>query len=94
MNGCIDDLVQSPYYSIYGHTNPYNIIAVSERAKKQALNDFYKSGGCQDLIHRCRELSETDDPEDHGNSPLVNLACRKADEYCCRLHTQITILDS
>ena len=27
-------------------------------------------------------LQMTEDPNDTGDSPVVNLACREADEYC------------
>lgn len=82
VNGCVDELVQSPYYAIYGNHNPYNITAISSNAAERALHNFFKPGGCQDQILECRELQREQDPLDVGHNELVNLACRKADEYC------------
>ncbi|KAF8445385.1 Alpha/Beta hydrolase protein [Terfezia claveryi] len=82
VNGCVDELIQSPYYAIYGNHNPYNITAVSRNAADRALDNFFKPGGCRDRILKCRKLQQERDPLNVGDNELVNVACRKADEYC------------
>ncbi|KAF8476863.1 Alpha/Beta hydrolase protein [Kalaharituber pfeilii] len=87
VNGCIDDLVQTPYYAIYGNHNPYNITAISDSARARALDNFFKPGGCRDKVLECRQIQRSEDPRDVGDSELVNHICRNADKYCS--HTQM-----
>ncbi|RPB23264.1 serine carboxypeptidase [Terfezia boudieri ATCC MYA-4762] len=89
VNGCVDELVQSPYYAIYGNHNPYNITAVSRNAADRALDNFFKLGGCRDRILKCRKLQKERDPWNVGDNELVNVACRKADEYCVCINRSV-----
>lgn len=90
VNGCIDDLVQSPYYAIFANHNPYNITAISEREAEDSLYAFFMPGGCRDKIIECRNLQKSLDPLNLGDNAIVNLACRKANDFCGVLPSTIS----
>lgn len=74
--------IQTPYYPIYAHSNPYGIEVISNDERSAALDAFYKKGGCKDLISQCRLLENSSDPQSFGDVVKVNKACGIADYYC------------
>lgn len=82
INGCIDDLVQAPYYPIMATKNPYGLVAINSIRAQAANASFYTSGGCQDLIHQCRSAVEANDTSNSGSVPAVNYICSQAYEFC------------
>jgi carboxypeptidase D len=78
VNGCIDDLIQSPGYIEMGTNNPYNI-TIFDAAAAQAVKDaFYGPGGAKEQMEECRRLATLQDPHGRGDVAAVNSACEKA----------------
>ena len=84
VNGCVDDLVQGPYYASMLVNNSYGIQALPPLQATLMNNSFYQPGGCRDLINRCRAAAAAGDPESRGTVASVNLACRSATNVCSR----------
>lgn len=82
VNGCVDMGIQTPYYPIYANSNPYGIQVINDTQRDVALDAFYKTGGCKDLIEECRHLESKNDPQSFGDVHSVNRACKIADGYC------------
>lgn len=78
----IDILTQEPFYPEFAYNNTYGIQAVNETIYRQALDNFYKPGGCRDRIIKCQDLAAKLDSDDSGDSNDVNAACRDADQFC------------
>ena len=82
VNGCVDDLVQAPYYPAMAVNNTFGLTAINPTRAKLANASFYASGGCQDLINQCRAAVVTQDPQDEGDVRVVNTACAYAYSSC------------
>jgi len=82
INGCVDDLVQSPYYPEMAVNNTYGLTAINPTRARLASASFYASGGCQDLINQCRTAVKTKDPENQGNVSSVSVICASAYTSC------------
>ncbi|KAI9793675.1 MAG: hypothetical protein M1816_007570 [Peltula sp. TS41687] len=82
VNGCVDILVQEPTYPEFAYNNTYGIQVINETIYRQALDSFYKRGGCRDRIVKCQNLAARLDSDESGDSEEVNSACRDADNYC------------
>lgn len=82
INGCVDDLVQAPYYPVMANSNTFGLNAINPTRAKLANASFYASGGCQDLITQCRAAVNSQDPEDEGDVDAVNSICAKAYHSC------------
>lgn len=82
INGCVDMDIQVPYYPIYANSNPYGIQVMNDTQRDAALDEFYKVGGCKDMIAECRYLKNGGDPRSLGDVDRVNRACKAADKRC------------
>ena len=82
VNGCVDDLIQAPYYPIMAVNNTYGLTAINPTRAKLANASFYASGGCQDLITQCRTAVVAHDPNNEGDVSLVNDICAAAYSSC------------
>ncbi|KAK2746801.1 hypothetical protein FQN57_002843 [Myotisia sp. PD_48] len=82
MQGCIDDLVQNPYYPIFAYNNTYGIRAISLEERDAALEDFSKADGCRDKIQACRQSIQSLDPENTGGVNKVNSECLTSMAVC------------
>lgn len=82
VNGCVDDLVQAPYYPVMAVNNTFGLTAINPTMAKLATASFYAPGGCQDLINQCRVAVVTQDPEDEGDVAVVNSICASAYSSC------------
>ncbi|KDB23903.1 hypothetical protein H109_04213 [Trichophyton interdigitale MR816] len=82
LQGCIDDLVQNPYFSIFAYNNSYGISAITQEEKDGFLTNFSKPGGCRDKIVGCREEIKASDPENTGTIESVNQKCLEALSTC------------
>ncbi|KAH8666418.1 Alpha/Beta hydrolase protein [Xylariales sp. PMI_506] len=82
VNGCIDDLIQAPYYPIMAINNTYGLETISLSEAEAANASFYQDGGCQDMIQKCRTLVASSDPDDTGAVENVATTCSIADRYC------------
>ncbi|KAF3482837.1 carboxypeptidase S1 [Arthroderma uncinatum] len=82
MQGCIDDLVQNPYYPAFAYNNSYGINATSSEDKNAFLENFSRAGGCRDKTIACREEIQTSDPENTGGVGVVNQKCLDALSSC------------
>lgn len=82
VNGCVDDLVQGPYYPAMMVNNTYNLELLSPVQASLANGTFYQAGGCQDLIGQCRTAAEVSDPENVGDVAAVNALCESAATAC------------
>ncbi|PQE33561.1 serine carboxypeptidase protein [Rutstroemia sp. NJR-2017a WRK4] len=82
INGCVDDLVQAPYYPDMAVNNTFGLTAINPTRAKLATASFYASGGCQDLITQCRSAVTSHDPTNLGNVSSVNSACSNAYNSC------------
>jgi carboxypeptidase C (cathepsin A) len=82
INGCIDDLVQAPYYPVMAVNNTYGLTAINPTRASLANASFYASGGCQDLINQCRDAVAVHDPTNSGDVSTVNSICGNAQSFC------------
>ena len=82
MQGCVDDLVQGRFYPIFANNNTYSITAMPLVQQQNAANSYLGAGGCQELIHSCRDAVSSMDPTDDGDVAVVNQACSNAQTSC------------
>jgi hypothetical protein len=82
INGCTDMLTQASYYPEIAFKNTYGIQAITLNEYKAAKAAYSQPGGCRSLVETCRHLATECDPNNHGNVPIVNEACIKADTFC------------
>ncbi|KAL8801144.1 MAG: hypothetical protein Q9182_004649 [Xanthomendoza sp. 2 TL-2023] len=83
INGCIDLLIQEPYYPEFAYNNTYGIEAINQTLYQQALDNFNRPNtGCKALILECQALASEGDPNATGNNATVNQACSAANLYC------------
>ncbi|KAK4219979.1 putative carboxypeptidase [Rhypophila decipiens] len=85
VNGCVDDLIQAPYYTEMMVNNTYGIKMLSATEAQYYNGTFSQQNGCRDLIKECRDLNSRLDPDNHGNIPDVNQACSAASQACLSL---------
>lgn len=82
INGCVDDLIQAPYYPVMAVNNTYGLTAINPTRASLANASFYASGGCQDQINQCRDAVAVHDPTDSGDVSTVSQICGNAQSYC------------
>ncbi|KAF3011343.1 hypothetical protein E8E14_006633 [Neopestalotiopsis sp. 37M] len=82
VNGCIDDLIQAPYYPAMATKNPYGLVAINSVRAQAANASFYAKGGCQELITSCRAAVQSSDPDNTGAVTSVNELCSQAYDFC------------
>lgn len=82
VNGCIDDMIQAPYYPIMATENSYGLEAINSIRARAANASFYIEGGCADLIKECRTAVAVSDAANTGAVPDVNKICNNAYETC------------
>ncbi|KAI1141406.1 alpha/beta-hydrolase [Hypoxylon sp. FL0543] len=82
VNGCVDDLIQAPYYPIMATNNPYGFAAINSVRAGAANASFYTSGGCRDLINQCRSAVASQDPNNTGSVLNVSSLCESAYNSC------------
>ncbi|KAI9716693.1 MAG: hypothetical protein M1812_005231 [Candelaria pacifica] len=82
MQGCIDDLIQAPYYPKFATNNTFGIQAMSATNALNAAGSFLGPGGCQELITSCRGNATSMDPNNDGDVTAVNQICRAAQSSC------------
>jgi carboxypeptidase C (cathepsin A) len=82
VNGCVDDLIQAPYYPEMAINNTYGLTAINPTRARLANASFYATGGCRDLINQCRTAVVTQDPQNEGDVSVVNTICASAYSSC------------
>jgi len=82
VNGCVDDLIQMPYYPIMAVNNTFGLTAINPTRAKLASASFTASGGCRDLLRQCRAAVASQDPENDGDVAVVNSICSNAYSNC------------
>jgi carboxypeptidase C (cathepsin A) len=82
VNGCVDDLIQAPFYPEMAVNNTYGLTAINPTRATLASRSFYASGGCKDLIEECRTAVVSQDPENDGDVKVVNEICASAYSSC------------
>ncbi|ORY61373.1 serine carboxypeptidase [Pseudomassariella vexata] len=82
VNGCVDDLIQAPYYPVMAVDNSYGLVTINSIRAQMANASFYKEGGCQDLIRQCRAAVSTRDVANSGAVSSVNDLCNRAYTNC------------
>lgn len=82
VNGCVDDLIQSPYYPAMAVNNTFGLTAINPTRAKLASASFSANGGCRDLINQCRDAVTVQDPDNEGDVAVVNSLCSNAYNYC------------
>jgi hypothetical protein len=82
VNGCVDDLIQAPFYPVMAVNNTYGLTAINPTRAALANASFYAPGGCQDLITQCRTAVVTYDPNNEGDVSLVDNICSNAYSSC------------
>ncbi|KAL8931523.1 MAG: hypothetical protein Q9216_007173, partial [Gyalolechia sp. 2 TL-2023] len=83
VNGCIDLLIQEPYYPEFAYNNTYGIQSINQSLYRDALDNFNRpETGCKALILECQRLATEGDPQATGNNGTVNRACSEANIYC------------
>lgn len=82
LNGCVDDVIQGPFYATMAVNNTYGLQVISPVRAELENGTFYQPGGCLDLINECRTAADVLDPEDDGDVDSVNFICSKATNSC------------
>jgi hypothetical protein len=82
VNGCVDDLIQMPYYPVMAVNNTFGLTAINPTRAKLASASFTASGGCRDLLNQCRAAVNAQDPENDGDVAVVNSICTNAYSNC------------
>lgn len=82
LQGCIDDLVQAPYYPLFAYNNTYGIQAISLTDQQTSANSFLSANGCQQQIQSCRSAVASSDLQDDGDMVNVNQICSSAQVKC------------
>jgi carboxypeptidase C (cathepsin A) len=82
VNGCVDDLIQAPYYPIMANNNTYDLTTINPTRASLANASFYGNGGCQYLIEQCRAAVSSQDPNNEGAVASVNSKCSSAYSSC------------
>lgn len=82
VNGCVDDLIQSPYYPYMAVNNSYGLTTINPTRAELALRSFDAPGGCKSLIEQCRLAVSLQDPNHEGDVPSVNNLCATAYSTC------------
>ncbi|KAI1630594.1 Alpha/Beta hydrolase protein [Biscogniauxia mediterranea] len=82
VNGCVDDLIQAPYYPTMAVNNTYGLKAINSIRANLANASFYRDGGCRDLITECRAMVTSQDPNNTGSFADVNSICQSAYQNC------------
>ena len=82
MQGCVDDLIQGPYYPRFANNNTYEIQAMSIVDQENAASSFLSADGCQQQTQACRNAVKSMDPENQGDVSSVNAICSNAQLDC------------
>jgi carboxypeptidase C (cathepsin A) len=82
VNGCVDDLVQGPYYPAMAVNNTYGLTAINPTRASLASGSFSAPGGCRDRINQCRTAVASQDPDNSGDVSVVNGVCSDAYNFC------------
>lgn len=82
VNGCVDDLIQAPYYPQMANNNTYGLQAIPPIRAQMANDTFYAPGGCQESIIKCRDSKNRLDADGNGDSKETNSLCSKAQSIC------------
>ncbi|KAL1981391.1 hypothetical protein VTN96DRAFT_2734 [Rasamsonia emersonii] len=82
LQGCVDDLIQGPFYPRFAYDNTYGIQAISLQDQQNAASAFYSQGGCQQQIQDCRNAVGALDPDGYGDNSHANTLCSEAQRYC------------
>ncbi|EEQ92496.1 carboxypeptidase S1 [Blastomyces dermatitidis ER-3] len=82
LQGCIDDLIQEPFYPIFAYNNTYGIQAISRAEMDASLAAFEKKDGCEERITACRSKALSLDPAGNGDVDAVIALCLAA-MYTC-----------
>lgn len=77
VNGCVDDLIQGPYYAAMMVNNTYGFKAIPPIQAALVNASFYQPGGCQDLISQCRTAVAVNS---YSNSSST--ICARAQDMC------------
>lgn len=81
-NGCIDIVSGGLGYPDYAYNNTYGVRFGTEALYEEALHNFTKPGGCEDLVEECRASGLVGDPDFTGNNATVNELCMEAFTFC------------
>ncbi|RKF55145.1 Carboxypeptidase S1-like protein A [Erysiphe neolycopersici] len=82
INGCVDDLVQAPFWPMMAINNTFSLSTINPVRANLALTSFYAPGGCKDLIQQCRAAVTLHDPDNSGELDEVNKLCSTAYTSC------------
>ncbi|PBP27956.1 serine carboxypeptidase [Diplocarpon rosae] len=82
VNGCVDDLIQAPFYPTMAVNNTFGLAAINPTRAKLASASFSSPGGCEDLIKQCRIAASSQDPNNEGDVSAVNNICASAYSSC------------
>ncbi|KAH7342924.1 Alpha/Beta hydrolase protein [Rhexocercosporidium sp. MPI-PUGE-AT-0058] len=82
VNGCVDDLIQAPFYPAMAVNNTFGLSAINPTRARLASASFSSEGGCAELIRQCRAAVTSQDPNNEGDVSVVNSICSHAYSTC------------
>lgn len=82
INGCVDDLIQAPFYPSMAVNNTFGITTINPTRANLAAASFSAPDGCSDSIKKCRDALASQDPGDSGDVSVVNSICSNAYQFC------------
>jgi carboxypeptidase C (cathepsin A) len=78
IDGCVNDLIQGRYCSIFAANSMYGIAALNQIEEQEVTAAFVRQGDCKDLIEKCRDSVRMYDSCSVGGSDLANRVCSHA----------------
>ncbi|KAF2739603.1 carboxypeptidase S1 [Polyplosphaeria fusca] len=82
INGMVDVLIQAPAYPKFAAGNTYGIEMINQVVELNSLRASSSVGGCEDLIHRCRDSMRVNDPLGEGDNEYTNALCAYSGTIC------------
>ncbi|RDW68292.1 hypothetical protein BP5796_08949 [Coleophoma crateriformis] len=82
INGCLDCETQMLAYADFAWNNTYGIKVINESQYDEAIESFWKEGGCRDGILKCKAVAGEMDPLDKGSLEYVDKICIEARANC------------
>lgn len=80
INGCMDLLIQSPFYLHMAYNNTYSIQGINQTVFEAGMYEWEKSGGVKDSILKCRRLIAETNTTSPDDDRMINRLCSEAAE--------------
>lgn len=81
INGCVDDSIAQPAYSVMAWNNTYGVVAINETTKHKQLYELHRPDGILDQLRECQRLDRVlQNPKEGREGEKVEPSF--VEEYC------------